>query len=779
MVNNASGVKTILATDEATLTSEFEAIATTIVTNLGSKDVSVDDGIPSLSSVSAQTVGEASGFEYYIKAADDADFSKWNDAPGASYSKDNGVTWNLSSVGTLKAGTIYRVKFTVWPSQAALDQIADLNNGLINMTDAQLEAEGIDKVNGEYRLKTNTHLNTTFTYTNGETYTNPSEWQEEHMLLPTETLSLQKLWPENMLDKYGAATYRDENGNEQTATEITLTLTKAGEKYMDVTVASADSWKKDNIYISCGFMTVENGVVDIKEPGYDYSVTEPSSFSYYWDLIADVYHPMVINGKAKLLVWDESLTSADNDKTFEINGKYYKVVSDTDNTLEASNYRRSNLNITKALDGANAPKDQYFEYTVTVEDADSTDGNVWFSAWDPEAGTTVKAEDWVISGATAQAGGTGYWYATNGAEIVFKIKAGWNVRFLNLKHDSTFSVEETDVGEGFEFESSDATAQYDLISQESWYTKTDAKVEGTIIEPNNSYTITYTNKWKTQEIKLKKVDEKGGLLGGTKFTLSRYNETADDNWEVLNDAIAPGETEAENPVTIGNLGIGRYKLHETAAPENYDALPEDKDVYFSIYDNNGTLAIKLTNSEGADLSPARSDVTLEGNVITVSNQRKTTSLKITKTVSGKMGDKTEKFAFTLQLLDYSDETPLSDCTNSKNIESENGKWTFELGHGEDIEFTGIPVGTKFTLKENKTLTQLYDTTYQVGTADPSKSAPEKVEILDATNVIVNNDRDATVPTGIYTDLNLWRWLIGACFLMFFGSALYGRRKRRQ
>lgn len=773
--SGAPGDHYFSAADPDALSDALDKIAEAITNSIDFQNVSTTDGITSLSSLDAKVSGEATGFKYYKNG------KEWANAPKAEY-KNSSVVWDLSSENPLEDKATYSVEFDVWPSQAAYDTIADLNNGIISYDtlDDRVKAQINNDGSGVYSLKTNTSLTTTYTK-DGVTGTDEWDKGENAMSLDVEKISLEKLWPKNQLDEYGVATYRDADGNEQTAAEITLTLTKAGEKYMDVIVSADKKWKKDDIYISCGLMTVKDGVADIKEHGYDYTITEPSAFSYYWDLIADVYHPMVINGEAKLLVLDESLTSADNETTFKIDGKYYKAVSENNNTLEGSNYRRSNLNITKALDGANAPKDQYFEYTVTVKDADSTDGYVWFSAWDPEARTTVKTTDWVISGATPQTGDTGYWYATNGATVQFKIKAGWNVRFLNLKHDSTFSVEETGVGEGFEFESLEGTTQYSLKSTERWHTDDGAKSTGSIIEPNNSYTITYTNKWKTQEVKLKKVDEKEGLLGGTKFTLSRYNEksSAENKWEPLNADIAPGATEAENPVTIGNLGIGRYKLHETAAPENYDALPEDKDVYFSIYDNSGTLAIKLTNSEGADLSPARSDVTLEGNVITVSNQRKTTSLKITKTVSGKMGDKTEKFAFTLQLLDYSDETPLSDCTNSKNIESENGKWTFELGHGEDIVFTGIPVGTKFTLKENKTLTQLYDTTYQVGTTDPSKSAPEKVEILDATSVIVNNDRDATVPTGIYTDLNLWRWLIGACFLMFFGSALYGRRKRRQ
>ena len=511
LISGAGGVETINGRTTSAVEEAFHNIAQTIVDNLGAGNVVVDDGIPTLSNVSANVsatvVDEEAGFEYYITPKNGTQ-TKWDEAPGASYSNDNGVTWNLSEAGTLKDGWTYTVKFIVWPSQAAYDLIADLNNGLKDYED--LTKEQKETITGSketgYTLKTNTHLYTSFKDLEGNPYRDVINATGSAMDLPTNTISVKKIWPENLLDEYGAATYRGEDGKEHTATQITLGLTKDEEDYMNVVVKGDEGWKKDDIYISCGLMTVKDGVVTVKETGHDYTVTEPEAFSYYWDLIADVYHPMVINGTDTMLILvdpkDAPSAMGDNDvytaggiTYYRVGGKVYKALNETSNTLEANNYRRSNLNLTKEVPNVSDNPDDTFTYTVKVEDANSTDGKVWFSAWD---GTdTYKGTDWVISGATAEEGNTGYWYAENGATVTFKIKAGWNVRFLNLYHGSTFEFTELDTT-GYSFEKVEGKTTYPLSTTESWNDinpdEPSATVKGTIIEPNNSYTLTYTNK---------------------------------------------------------------------------------------------------------------------------------------------------------------------------------------------------------------------------------------------------------------------------------------------
>ena len=170
-----SGEDVINGSTTSGVESAFANIAQTIVDNLGAGNTVVDDGVPTLSNISANVAaGEAGAFEYYITPKNGTQ-QEWTEtwsttnnypkAPGASYDKANGVTWDLGEIGTLKDGWEYTVKFTVWPSQAAYDLIADLNNGLKDFDDLTEEQQAsIDgsKESG-YTLKTNTHLYTTFT----------------------------------------------------------------------------------------------------------------------------------------------------------------------------------------------------------------------------------------------------------------------------------------------------------------------------------------------------------------------------------------------------------------------------------------------------------------------------------------------------------------------------------------------------------------------------------------------------------------------------------------
>lgn len=479
IITGNGGVKTIAA-DASTIESEFLTIAQTILDEMGANNVSVDDGVPSLSSISSNVQGEPSGYDYYISTDGGKTFNTWNDAPGATYSNDNGVTWDLQKTGTLKEGTVYRIEFNVWPSQEALDTIADLNNKKITMTDAELAAAGIGKnSDGTYTLLTNTHLNTTYTFKDVE-YSDPTGYTSDNMPLPTRTIKAHKVW-QNELDG-------------RTAAPVQLIVTKDDKPYLanaDTTVSSETNWYTKDIHVSMGFMSITDNKVTIREPGHDYAIIEPENLAYYWELHSDVYHPMVINGTPTMLILDETATTADNTNTFEINGKIYKKSENTDNVIEATNKRRSNLNITKTVTGTNPPADSYFTYKVNVKDADGE--NVWFSVFEnPNADEPLK-EGVVVTGATAEDGNTGYYYAPSQTDITIKIKAGWNIRFINLRTSTTYTVEETAMDPGFEFVNARATVEGDKDATPA--TVDDKKATGTIDKPNTKYIVTYTNKF--------------------------------------------------------------------------------------------------------------------------------------------------------------------------------------------------------------------------------------------------------------------------------------------
>lgn len=583
-VNNNGGKDTINGSDTPALTKAFGDIAHTIVEEMGASNVSVDDGIPSLSSVSAQTSGEAGGYEYYrlypltagengtytytvakddVRTVTAAEFAakkdsngnaieekdgtwyieiKWTEGyPGASYNQANGVTWDLSSVSVVP-GVTYRLKFKVWPSQEAYDYIANLNNGLIDPvpSEAELKAMGIEKnAQGVYYLLTNTHLKTDYSF-NGQNYSDePDETPTSEMILPTTTITVKKIW-NNDLD------WRQ-------ASDVRLTVTKDGQPYlydkdadnmnaipMSNAVKTGDhEWTQTNsteIYISMGQMTVSGDDLDVISSGHDYTVTEPESFSYYWSLTSDLYHPMVINGTPTVLVQvkdDEvpaALKNLANNKTATDGGKdYYKfagklyVAQAGSNVLTAVNDRRSNLNFTKVVEAvanATAPADTLFTYTVKLENPNgkyegdegynTNDDDFWFNIGEPvldgdgnpvldENGNpkyNTITDEGLVEGATAASGNTSYHFAnvSGGKTVTIKIRAGWNVRFFNLANGTTYEIVETTMPDGFVFKKVESTV--DNGATKATDDNTALKASGTIDKPNNVFTSTFTNEYK-------------------------------------------------------------------------------------------------------------------------------------------------------------------------------------------------------------------------------------------------------------------------------------------
>lgn len=564
VITAANGVDTIDGSSEDAMIEAFGKIAQTIINDLYANNVSVDDGVPSLSSVSSGVVeGGVGGYEYYkvypltaasggsytykvgnetktvtaaqVSAGKDADGNliyqengnyfievKWTEnVAGASYNESNGVTWNLSSVD-VQPGVTYRLKFKVWPSQEAYDYIADLNNGLVKPmpSEAELKAMGIKKnAQGIYYLLTNTHLKTTYSFKD-QTYEDvpygDDELPSSEMILPTTTITVKKIW-KNDLDP-------------RSASDVSLTVTKDGEPYLydeegedgakngihmtDAEQTGEHEWTQVNdtpIYISMGQLTLDGeNNIEVISKGHDYTVTEPANFAYYWELTADNYHPMVINGTATVLVevTEEQKAKLPTEVTglaqnkhvenggnhyYAFNGKLY-VAQAGGNELSATNDRRSNLNLTKKVEageGIQIPEDALFTYSVKITYPEGINDDVWFSIMDKDGQFVVNDDDHTYVEGAEQEAGASYYHMASGAEITLKIQAGWNVRFTNMPNDTQYEINETAQPDGFVFKSVEAKADNGGADG----TVAETKVTGTIDKPNNVYTATFTNEF--------------------------------------------------------------------------------------------------------------------------------------------------------------------------------------------------------------------------------------------------------------------------------------------
>lgn len=448
--NGTDSGKYYSASDATQLSEALNEIATAISNSLGQSNVTVTDGVTSLSTISANVAGDPEGFIYKKNE------KEWLDAPQAKI-ENHKVVWDLSSIGSLENGAKYSVEFDVWPSQDAFDLVADLNNGkqtydnLEEATKNQLTKDN----NGNSFLKTNTDLKTNFTYNNQDLEENFDAGNNSMEVLSS-TISLEKLW-ENDLDN-------------RSAEPVTLNLTKDGNVYLTKELNKNNNFKVENIYIAPGIIK-ENKVL---EKGHDYSVTEPADSAYHWELNADTYHPMLIDGKLTML-------KKDDNGIYTIDGKKYSVVDAANATLKATNSRRSYLNFNKVVTEAQANtanKDDLFSYNVKFDAADNKE--VWFAVKDENDNYVTNLET------TATQDGD-YYKVDSGKQFTVKLKRDWNFRAINLLSNTTYSIEETDIPDGYVFEN------YQI--NEGNINEEGNKVTGTIEAANKAYTLTNTNKY--------------------------------------------------------------------------------------------------------------------------------------------------------------------------------------------------------------------------------------------------------------------------------------------
>ena len=503
-----------IAANSTAMDNAFKSITESIKSVLGFGDIEITDGITSLTNAEMkvmQTV-DPDSFKYYRyggennKYGDDyANKTEWTtrEADGcaaAAYSESDGaVHWDMGESFQLESDVTYVVEFTVWPSQNAYDLVADLNNGIrtyASLNDAE-KAQVVEvtapteTTTGTYALKTNTdEVNATYNRTTktGETVS-VSDTQDvdaqyipgtiENMSLASDYITVKKEW-NNAIP-----------GDEREAASIDLTVTKDGAAYITpVTLDENNNWESGKEYISAGLITkAANGKYNVREKGHDYTVTEPANFSYYWDLKADVYRPMVIDGTLYVLTKTDTPTGTEGTDYFVIDGNKYQI-GDGNTTLNAANDRRSNLNLSKTINGTNPKPDAVFRYTITITDING--GSVWFSAQD-ENGEIVPIESHSAN-VTAEVDGddnpTGSYSVPSGAEFEISIKAGWNVRFFNLPTGSTYSINESGMEPGYGFD----TAVTSVSGDGTEGSVNGTTATGTIDKPNNIFGVAYTNK---------------------------------------------------------------------------------------------------------------------------------------------------------------------------------------------------------------------------------------------------------------------------------------------
>ena len=443
LINSSGGVSSITASSEQAINSAFQNIASTIVNNLGATGVTTTDGVTELSSVSADGINGAAGaFEYYRRGGKNADGTTpkysttangglgetWTDAPGAIYNDDGSVTWDLSSIGATEADVTYVIQFKVWPSQKAYDLIADLNNetkkisgqdgdvlSQINVTVDGTEyaydkttqkwndrlttnelQELIDAGPVSYSLKTNTNLNTSYTF-KGQTYTDPiTDFENGDMSLVSSQLKVTKEWDHDINPRnegrevhfyllVGEKYYNKDGSLTETAGSTAYDLKSEAIIGTDEDGSEiVTGWTEDSVYIAPGFADISGTTVQVKESGHEYKLVEhiiegADYQNYNYEFSSQTVRPMVIGNETQYFVLIDDHNPLPDGKTAytfsDSPGKsYYQTLSeDGKGTLKGTNHKTSEIDITKKIDESSLTDKteeelsaEKFTYTITL-----------------------------------------------------------------------------------------------------------------------------------------------------------------------------------------------------------------------------------------------------------------------------------------------------------------------------------------------------------------------------------------------------------------------------
>ena len=624
--------------------------------------------------------------------------------------QNNALEWNVSDT-RLEKGWLYTCRFTVWPSQEAYDLVADLNNGnraWSSLTDDEkasiYDASGTG--NGPFSLKTNTdgtkisyneiksqtsnklpdgvtqqgsgyayngHAMTpnsdgSYTYVDGSTTykltieTNPETGGTTYTLIATTPgestvtnpdpvaledgdMLVRKVWDDEINprnESNGVIFYLWKDG--------VKTTTKNGADRIVLPIGTGDDavWY-DTINVAPGLMTVEDGVVDVKETGHNYTLTEeiPSDIAgeyndYSYEFSAQTVRPMEVNGHLKYLILvQEPYYTPDGATTYVIpdvtdhngntiaGGTYYEASGADDATLKGENHKTSELDITKEIDATLSDKtsaeldEETFTYTVTLNTPEgSSDHGVKLWIYTPvESGgfelpeygnlrVTGESIDVPISG--------------NTATVSVEINRTQIARFTNLPTDTTYTITETGAnGSTLADEGYVVTGIGQGTSARPTPDSTSSVVaNGVITETDTRYYNNYKNTLTSVDAELKVKKELSGYEWKDgdeyEFTVSASEGTPmPENTTVkVTSEDATEYTASFGEIRFTEPGTYSYTVTETNAGQVIDGIEYGaaKTITVTVErDNSGYL--NVTNiSEGyvaaTDTAPASGTVTI-------------------------------------------------------------------------------------------------------------------------------------------------------------------------
>ena len=550
------------------------------------------------------------GFKYQWENNADQKKLYNKDVPEA-HLVNGAVEWNLNSIGALLDGVKYSITFDVYPSQETYDMIADLKNAGNTTEERRTAYEALDSNIKQYLdhddeyfnyyLKTNTEATLSYADTRvdetiHEVTFNPPV--PDHVKTDAEKMKITKTWENYTGD-----------GKDETAT---VNVLQDNKNYFDDPIELTPADNTEEFFIATGLMKVDKatGSINILDTGHEYSFSESGPADYNWELVSETVRPMIINGELfKLIKLDENVTniftedgeplytvpdmegdylSQDGKEYYKIDGEIYVAVKDSGvATLNAVNYRRSNLNIKKTVDGISAPITDEFTYTINIKDEGATD-DLWFSICDTKVDATCKSNDsfvtdQTISGTTK----SGNYYVLPkasllaGSELSVILHNGENLRFTNLTTQTTYDVEETEMPSSYKFGSVSVNKSFgedgDSETDES-ATIEGKKVTGSIGLTNSTYEVLFTNIYEKVDVTVEKIwDDVNDGVRPDSIDVMLSATLKDGTAYELDDDVATGTLSKDTEEVLED-----GKIKWTYTWEKLDRFANEQDIIYSV-----------------------------------------------------------------------------------------------------------------------------------------------------------------------------------------------------
>lgn len=226
----------------------------------------------------------------------------------------------------------------------------------------------------------------------------------------------------------------------------------------------------------------------------------------------------------------------------------------------------------------------------------------------------------------------------------------------------------------------------------------------------------------------------------------------------------------------------------SVASKTLDIDPDDYDIGVYTYkiteENNGTAGVTYTSdelylvltilyneTEAKHFVAAMHVASANGDKVnSITNTYNAGSLLVSKEISGNTADMTAEFEFVVTFTApvgrtfnlkadggvqiVTTDTPETGFTNNSVT------YKFNLGNGDSLRFTNIPVGTEYTVTETKANADNYETTF-TGTINTNGGKATITDTSEAT-VEVENARSSDVDTGITLDSLPFVLILAVC-----------------